>query len=238
MKRLFSPSFMLMVAIGLSTGASSALAQEGTYLNSDQIDLSKLLAPPPALGTAKQSADLDHVLKVQRERTPEQVERAKGDLTHSVFRFADVLGPSFNEAKLPKTTALFKVIGDDAGLVTKPGKKYFNRPRPFVTSNDVSPTVPTGRQSYYWSYPSGHATYGYLCAILLAQMVPEKSARIFARGREYGQNRVVDGVHYPTDIEAGRIDGTLIAAALMQNPKFQRDFAVAKTEVRTALGLN
>jgi acid phosphatase (class A) len=238
MKRLFSSSIMLAVAIGLATEATSALAQDGTYLNSDQIDLSKLLAPPPALGSAKQKADLDHVLKIQRERTPEQVERAKEDLTHSVFRFADVLGPSFNKANLPKTAALFKVVGDDAGLVTKPGKKYFNRPRPFVTSSDVSPTVPTGRQSYYWSYPSGHATYGYLCAILLAQMVPEESAKIFMRGREYGQNRVVDGVHYPTDIEAGRIDGTLIAAALMQNPKFQRDFAVAKAEVRTALGLN
>jgi acid phosphatase (class A) len=237
MKRLYSSSIMLAAAIALATGATSALAQDGTYLNPDQIELSKLLAPPPALGSLKQKADLAHVLKVERERTPEQVERAKGDLTHSVFRFADVLGPSFNEANLPKTAALFKAAGVDAGLVTKPGKMYFNRPRPFVTSSEVHPTVPTGRQSYYYSYPSGHATFGYMAAILLAQMVPEKSAEIFARGREYGQNRVVDGVHYPTDIEAGRIDGTLIAESLMQSPKFQSDFAAAKTEVRTALGL-
>jgi acid phosphatase (class A) len=238
MKRLFSSSIMLAAGIALATGATSALAQDGTYLHPDQINLSELLAPPPAPASARQMDDLAHVLKVQRERTPEQVERAKEDLTHSIFRFADVLGPSFNEANLPKTAALFKAAGDDAGLVTKPAKKYFNRPRPFVTSSEVHPTVPTGRQSYYYSYPSGHATFGYLSAILLAQMVPEKSAEIFARGREYGQNRVVDGVHYSSDIEAGRIDGTLVAEALMQNPKFQSDFSAAKTEVRTALGLN
>ena len=58
-------------------------------------------------------------------------------------------------------------------------------------------------------------------------MVPEKRDAIFARGREYGDNRVVDGVHYPSDVEAGRIDGTLVADALMANPEFQKAFAEA-----------
>ena len=73
-----------------------------------------------------------------------------------------------------------------------------------------------------------------MSAILLAQIVPEKRDALFARGREYGENRVIDGVHYPSDIEAGRIDGTLVAAALMANPEFQKAFAEAKVEVRAA----
>ncbi|SDQ91585.1 acid phosphatase (class A) [Paraburkholderia tuberum] len=158
--------------------------------------------------------------------------------TKSVFRFADVLGPDFNEAGLPKTAALFEAVDHDAERVAKGGKHFFSRARPFIASRDVQPIVPKRPGDDYHSYPSGHATFGYLCAILLAQMIPEKRDALFARGREFGMNRVVDGVHYPSDVEAGRIDGTLVAAALMANPDFQRDFADAKAQVRAALKLD
>jgi acid phosphatase (class A) len=68
-------------------------------------------------------------------------------------------------------------------------------------------------------------------------MIPEKSRELFARGREYGDNRVVAGVHYPTDVEAGRLSATAIAAALMQSERFLHDFNEAKAELRQALGL-
>ena len=68
-------------------------------------------------------------------------------------------------------------------------------------------------------------------------MVPEKSAQIFARGREHGENRVVAGVHFPSDIEGGRLSATAIAAVLMQNEQFKMDFNEAKAELRSVLGL-
>jgi hypothetical protein len=36
-------------------------------------------------------------------------------------------------------------------------------------------------------------------------MVPEKASAIFDRAALYANNRAVAGVHYPTDVEAGRI---------------------------------
>lgn len=238
MKPLHSLSFIAFLLIVANSTSQIAQAKEATYIDAQQIPLGTLLAPPPADGSARQQADLAAVLTVQRSRTPEEVERAKADVVKSVFRFADVLGPNFNEANLPKTAALFKAASEDATRVAKAGKQYFNRARPFVASSDVHPTVPEKQSGAYDSYPSGHATFGYMSAILLAQMVPEKRAALFARGREYGENRVVDGVHYPSDVEAGRIDGTLVASALMANPEFQQAFAAAKAEVRAALGLN
>ena len=68
-------------------------------------------------------------------------------------------------------------------------------------------------------------------------MVPEKSAALYARGAEYGLNRVLAGVHFPSDVEAGRISATVIAAAMMRNPNFQKEFEAAKIELRRALGL-
>ncbi|MDI7046512.1 phosphatase PAP2 family protein, partial [Escherichia coli] len=238
MKYRVLPSLIVAAAFTLATGTRSAFADGGTYLNPQEIDLTKLLAPPPASDSVQQKADLARVMEVQRTRTPYQVERAQKDVHTSVFRFADVLGPQFNEANLPKTAALFAAAEQDAALVAKVGKRYFKRARPFVNNSDVHPTVPTNPKGFYGSYPSGHATFGYMAAILLAQMVPEKRAELFARGREFGQNRIVDGVHYPSDITAGQIDGTLVANALMESPKFQQDFAAAKAEMRMALDLN
>lgn len=236
-------SLSLVVCLFIATGATGAAcqplhAQTATYFYVHQVDLSKLLAPPPAAESARGQMDMATVLEVQRTRTTEQVERARADVKKSVFRFADVLGPAFNQANLPKTAALFDAANHDTSMIAKSGKDFFSRARPYIANPDVHPSVPLNPKDGYDSYPSGHATFGYMTAILFAQMVPEKRDAIFARGREYGENRVVDGVHYPSDVEAGRIDGTLVVEALMANPEFQKAFADARAEVRAALALN
>jgi acid phosphatase (class A) len=215
----------------------SASAQSTHYVDPHQIDLAALLAPPPDPSSAVQQADLDRLLDVQRSRTPEQVQRAQADTQKSVFRFADVLGPRFTAENLPKTAALFKAAASDAAAIAKQGKDHFRRMRPYLVSDKVHPSIALDPKDIDNSYPSGHATFGYMSAILLAQMVPEKRAALFARGREYGENRIVDGVHYPSDIEAGRIDGTIVAQALMNNAEFRQAFAEARAEVRQALDL-
>jgi hypothetical protein len=45
---------------------------------------------------------------------------------------------------------------------------------------------------------------GYLLAFIMAQIVPEKKQEILDRAADYAHNRVVCGVHYPTDTEASR----------------------------------
>jgi acid phosphatase (class A) len=87
------------------------------------------------------------------------------------------------------------------------------------------------------SYPSGHAMFGCMTAVLLGVMVPEQRTALLERGSAYAQNRVVGGVHYPTDVEAGCTGGKIVAAVLLQSPVFQDDFATARDETRRALGL-
>ena len=117
--------------------------------------------------------------------------------------------------------------------MTGAAKKFWSRPRPYVTSAEVKPVVSNVTEG---SYPSGHATCGYLWAILLADMIPERRDELFARGTRYGMNRVVGGVHYPTDAEAGRLSAAVIAAVMFTTPAFRSDFAAARAELRAALG--
>jgi acid phosphatase (class A) len=87
----------------------------------------------------------------------------------------------------------------------------------------------------YTSYPSGHATFGFACGALLAQMIPEQRAQLYERGRLYGESRVIVGAHFPSDVAQGRIAGAVGVALLMQNATYQRLFYQAQSELRAAL---
>jgi acid phosphatase (class A) len=209
------------------------LTQEAAFVTREQIDFSKLLAPPPAVGSPLQKQEMAALLILQSNRTPAQEAFAKADMERSVFRFADVVGPDFTAEKLPKSAAFFKKIQENADYILAPAKEHWNRPRPYVTNPDIHPCVDKPDNA---SYPSGHSTFATVTSIILADMIPEKQKEIHDRAELFRLNREVGGAHYPSDVEAGRICGTVIAAFMLQNPAFQAEYAQAKAEVRTVLG--
>lgn len=87
------------------------------------------------------------------------------------------------------------------------------------------------------SYPSGHAALGTMCATFLGQMLPEKHTELSARAAVYRESRMIVGAHFRTDIDAGSVLATAVAAMMSQNFAFQRDQLEARTELRAALGL-
>jgi acid phosphatase (class A) len=222
----------------LTTAASqfAPSADGGAYLTPLSLNLYRLLPPPPEAGSAQERAELDQLLRIQANRTPAQAQRALDDSRVTLFRFADALGspPRFTAAELPLTTALFERIAKDESLFMNSAKDTFGRPRPFVTEKRLQPVVPRPPSA---SYPSGHTTWAVACAIVLADMIPEKRAQIFARAEEYAYNREVGGVHYPSDVAAGHLAGTALAATLFQLPRFLNDEVAATAELRQALGL-
>jgi acid phosphatase (class A) len=80
------------------------------------------------------------------------------------------------------------------------------------------------------SYPSGHAAYGWTVAMVLARVAPERAPALIARASEYAESRIVCGVHFPTDIEAGRILAVAVVDRLLASRQFQADLAAARAE--------
>ena len=76
-----------------------------------------------------------------------------------------------------------------------------------------------------------------MMAIILAVMVPEYHDVIFERAEDYAFSRIVGGMHYPNDLEGGRIAGTAMAATLLADTQFRQDVQSAKSELRKVLGL-
>jgi acid phosphatase (class A) len=229
---------LLLTVLALTSSPVVAQAPQAPvqpFATAKEIDLLAILAPPPAADSAQTRSELAEILAIQVTRTAEAEARALADVPEDVWRFQEAVGQSFTRERLPRTAAFFERIKATEGAVVDPAKDNWKRTRPAVLSDLVRPCV---KPSTSGSYPSGHTTVGTMMGIVLSNMLPEKRREIMARAWEYGWNRVIGGVHYRSDIEAGRIAGSVIAAALMELPEFAAEFRAARSELRGALGLS
>jgi acid phosphatase (class A) len=218
------------------------------YLLPTQRDALALLPPPPAADSSRQRADLQAVLAAQRAATKAgTTARAVADAEVSCTRFAGALGEHLELSPGMVALGFATRAALQASAVTAAPKHYWHRSRPYLTSPavrrlaDVAPgqklAADYAQERDHGSYPSGHAAFGAACAILLADMLPERRTEIFARGHDYAAARVIVGAHYPSDVEAGVVVGTAAVAVMMTDPCFQEDFAAARSAMRRALGL-
>jgi acid phosphatase (class A) len=81
------------------------------------------------------------------------------------------------------------------------------------------------------SYPSGHGLIGWSWALVISEVAPEHASAVLARGREFGDSRIICGVHYQSDLEAGRYLGSAMVSRLHQDPAFMADLEKARAEV-------
>jgi acid phosphatase (class A) len=257
----------VLPALLLLLDATPALSLSDTpYLAAGAFDSVHLLPPPPASNSPQQARDVEGVLQAQAAASPERLRRAEDDAKVDIGQFAPVLAPKFSFTGVPDVVAFFRKVARDTNPPVTMAKDCWERQRPFLADAGVHPpgmmredtanrpgaapsnTAPhdvtspcrpvESTPAFSYSYPSGHSTFGAMTAILLANMVPEKRNELFVRGWDYGQSRVVGGVHFPTDVESGRIEATAMVALMMQNADFRTDFAAAKTELRKALGFS
>ena len=80
------------------------------------------------------------------------------------------------------------------------------------------------------SYPSGHTALGWAWALVLTEIVPDRADAILARGRAFGESRVVCNVHWHSDVLEGRFMGAAAVARLHADPEFRSELEAAKAE--------
>ena len=95
-------------------------------------------------------------------------------------------------------------------------KGYFAEPRPFLALKDVHLLVKELDKSH--AFPSGHATLAFLAAVILANYF-KRGYLFFLIAIAICFSRVYVGVHYPYDVLAGAVLGSLIGLALVYAAK-------------------
>ncbi len=228
----------LALVLALMASPSFALSDQ-PYMTAKDIDFAMLVPPPPPENSPAGRRDVQFILDAQKSMTPQLMADIQRDFAQDVFVVgAPVLGPKFTKQNFPQTAAFFDKVTESARIGVGPLKTKYKKIRPFQFDKDIHTPENIAAKSMGPTYPSGHSTTGAISAILLSQMVPEKRDVLYARGWEYGTNRVISGAAYPSDWDAAHIIAELAIAQMMRNPEFQADFQTVKAEVRRGLGLS
>lgn len=202
-------------------------------------DTVAILPAPPASHSAAENADKVAFNTTRAIKGTPRWDLATADVAEGASaildNFACVLGTRLDQARVPALITLLERARLDIARATRGPKVHYRRLRPFV-GNDAPICVQRSQAlADSFSYPSGHATQGWAYALIMASLVPEKATAILTRGRAYGESRVICGVHWLSDVEAGRTNGAAIVAALQGDAGFRADLDRARQDLGKAL---
>ena len=220
----------------LSGSAADFVIERSTYyLTALQQEFPGFPAPPAA-GSKADLADIAALKDWQARRMPEQCAKAASEARATYDEFFGYITPF--PAPLPEAAAqIFDRVRSEADGTISGIKDKYKRPRPFHRDAALEPCL--GRIGGL-SYPSGHATLSRLYALMLADLVPARKKEFLARADEAALNRVIGGVHHPSDIEAGKKLAEELFRAYKKSPAFRADLKTLKgllREERVAAGV-
>jgi len=231
---------LILAAIGALAlvGPASAAAPQG-YLDPASLpDMVKVLPKPPKPGSVEDRQDLK-AFKATRalEGSPRWAmaqQDNKGSPDDAFQDFACALGVKLDAASAPVLHAMLARAMTDARNFVDPAKIHYARPRPFLRLKGDICIPRTDSLAKSGSYPSGHSTASWAWGLILADLAPDRATGILERARAYSESRVVCGVHYPSDIANGRLNGSALFAMLESSPEFRADMEKARAEVAAA----
>lgn len=194
------------------------------YISADEQKFPDFPAPPEA-GSKKDKADLAAVLGWQEKRAPRDCDRANAGAHAGYAEFFGDISPF--PAPLPEEAeVIFNRVKTETDGAAADIKDIFKRPRPFLRDPALRPCL--GRIGGL-AYPSGHATISRLFALMLAELVPPRKKAYLARADEAALDRVIGGVHHPSDIEAGKKLADKLYRKYGKSPVFRADMEILRS---------
>lgn len=200
-----------------------------------------VLPPAPEPGSAQDRDDVAAVL-ARQQVAPERRAQAEADGRWLYDRFAPVLGlQTLGRDHLPQLVNLLNRAVKQVGGPAFAAKNEYRRLRPHQrlplgqVCGRAEGAQPDPDATQRTSYPSGHAAYGWTTALVLARVAPQQAGALLRRAQDYAESRVICGMHFPSDVEAGRQLATAVVAQLDGNPDFQQDLRLARSELAARL---
>lgn len=226
---------MALVA-SLSTSASSADRSYSGYLTPGEFNVTTILEPAPRKGDPRYETDR-LIFKATRVllKTPRGA-LATSDVDTSpaalMRDFSCAVGVSLTPQNAPAVLRVVARSGIDTGTQTDLAKKFYKRSRPYrIDKSEIC--QPASELADSFDYPSGHTTWGWTWAFLLADLAPDRAQQILHRGRAYGESRFICGAHNESAVEGGMASASATLTLVRTKPAFKTDLEAARNELAT-----
>lgn len=227
-----------MIRVPLAAAAALLLAapqagDTGPYLAQDQYpDGLQILPPPPAADSAAAALDLKIFRDTRKLAGSPRWQIATDDVTNDpLARNACAMGLVLDAKRAPALAHLLDRAG--TGPVVSRVKAAYQVPRPYLRTDGPICEPKTAHLAGNGDYPSGHTANGWMEALILAEVMPERTTAILARGRAYGESRAICGSHSKSAVDAGYMAGAVVFTALHASPAFRHDVEAARAELAT-----
>jgi len=172
-------------------------------------------APPDASRTQSELREIARLL--QQNGAAEQAQITYWDAGAPAYRWMTLLNDRSDAGQSVSTypARLYAYVAMamyDATVATWESKYHYQRLRPSEIRRNL-PVVLTPPESP--SYPSEHASTAWAAATVLSYFFPTEAASFEAMARDAGWSRVLAGLQFPSDYEAGRNLGIAVAQAVI-----------------------
>ena len=207
-------------------------------------NMANILPAPPEFESARFVADQSQYLWGKLMRLDEaRCDQAKRDAVYSmetiIEEFGGIFGLEITKEDTPEIYSILQDVCASCDSIYSDAKAHFNRMHPYAYYNEGT-IVPEKEEKHRneGSYPSGHTVLGWTSALLLADIntSPEAIEGLLTRGYEFGQSRVIAGYHWQSDVDAGRMAGTVLYQMIRNHERFIGQLARARAEFAEKTG--
>lgn len=198
----------------------------------DRPDALDWLPEPPALTSGAFANDFYYYQWGRDQRVDGIGEQALSDESAPLEEvFSEALGLTLSPEGTPEILLLVERAVSDVQAVNTGAKNHYQRVRPFATFKEPSLKPWTDEEeAATFSYPSGHSARGYVYAMALCAIAPDRTGTLMARARQYAINRVICGHHWKSDIDASLLLSAGVFATVVGNADFQQQLVKARQE--------
>lgn len=242
MKKLLLSSLILAMSLSASAQKNDVTKEKFTpfYYTQEAPRLEKVLPEPPSYNSTRYQDDWAMYQWGKSVRNSERgqlaVEDAGINASYFMKRFSPAMGVDLTPESYPHLFRLLSKAHLTEQQAGASAKKHFARVRPYQQFNEPTAVPKAEKPADYTSYPSGHTHASWLAGMILTVIDPEHTEEIMKTAYELGQSRVIVGFHYQSDIEAGRVAGSITFARLCAEEEFQVMMKKAINEFRKNAG--
>lgn len=230
-------NFVVFVASLLCCSLYAQTAEDEVYVYLENTpDAGIYLPAPPDMASVHFATDVWTWQFGKTLRPTPRGEKASRESMWSAGEMMRILSEALetpiSEEQTPAIARFIKKVTNTSHFAPKAAKEKYMRVRPFARMNEHLETAFDDEEGlrHNGSYPSGHTSLGWMVALSMAEVAPDKQDTILRRGFEYGEDRWIVGAHWRSDVQAGYLCASATWARMHANPVYYEDLKAAREE--------